>query len=572
MVREDIVEILNNEDMSLQDKKSAILPYLEKRPNIINDFSRNKKNNYKNIASVLLGKKEWMGFLSEQGVAIDYSSRNKIGQNVVHLYVKNMLHRDLNENDKNVFALFGDNINQEDIEGNTPLSIILEKKVLYHKDWPKRFEYVDLLFENGAKFLSNDKINDVIISLCHTVDAEAIKYLLSKGMSVNIEMNNKTLLHFLSDKSKYSSFSENYYEDRLVLFNLLIENGFNFKRINEMDSTFFYNFLYNNNQIEKNKDIIHFIKNSGINHLLTLREVLSLIHKSFYKNSIDSLKKILNNFDSVDINYKGEKDNLNLLSLLFIERDTITVPREKDFYCELIYFLIENNINLNTNVRCFDQDSVISYCYHGTIYSEKSNRPVGKVHIISELMESLRYKESAYSQPVLKYIIDNFQGEAFLPIRMPFGDFFVYCSSNKECEDSLLRLLSKNEVNNWQEITQNQYIDNTVRNKYLETPINRRCHLKNILSEFLRINEKNNNFNISEAYYNFAYKEDLDNDSLFSKQEILDTLKIIEVPSYEKKKINIKKELEVLITTEIERKKLQETYLNVSIKTPIKRI
>lgn len=571
MVREDIVEILNNEDMSLQDKKSAILPYLEKSPNIINEFSRNKNNNYKNIASVLLGKKEWMGFLSEQGVAIDYSSRNKIGQNVVHLYVRNMLRRDLNENDKNVFALFGDNINQEDIEGNTPLSIILEKKVLYHKDWPRRFEYLDLLFENGAIFLSNDKINDVVISLCHTADAEAIKYLLSKGMSVNIEMNNKTLLHCLNDKSKYSSFSENYYEDRLVLFNLLIGNGFNFKRINEMDSTFFYNFLYNN-PIEKNKDIIHFIKNSGINHLLTFREVLSLIHKSFYKNSIDSLKRILNDFDSVGINYKGEQDNLNLLSLLFMERDTITVPREKDFYCELIYLLIENNINLNTNVRCFDQDSVISYCYHGTIYSEKSNRPVGKTHIISELMESLRYKESAYSQPVLKYIIDNFQCEAFLPIRMPFGDFFVYCSSNKECEDSLLRLLSKNEVNNWQEITQNQYIDNTVRNKYLETPINRRCHLKNILSEFLRINEKNNNFNISEAYYNFAYKEDLDNDSLFSKQEILDTLKIIEVPSYEKKKINIKKELEVLITTEIERKKLQETYLNVSIKTPIKRI
>lgn len=319
----------------------------------------------------------------------------------------------------------------------------------------------------------------------------------------------------------------------------------------------------------------------------TINEVIQLANENFYRKDVNSLKNIVSFFRENNIFFDGEKEGFNLLSFLMQEEnddfylnDSVLERRSKNVI-DYFTYLKDENILLNTNVRVFDSETLYCFYHYGSAFCMEKNQPSGNIHIICAILKLFKNRKAEEIIPVIEYITDNFKGEPFLNISIhmldPSDKFFLSeCIKNEECVSLLLILMDLNPFVFWSGLTSFEYSGTKLKYKFLENPVNKSCHIQNILCEFIArhsLQNRSKNISLGEAYNKWLYKKDIEDKILFSDKDVMETMYKLKNNSFFYEKYGpAYEELNSFFEANIEKKYLDKKIINVDTQKNMKRL
>ncbi|CAM1335060.1 ankyrin repeat domain-containing protein [Tenacibaculum aestuariivivum] len=212
-------------------------------------------------------------------VFFKYLDSLKINSKITNLKGKNPLHNlayaNKNVNVFNYFITKGNNINQADDNGNTPLLNASEKNSL---------EIIQLLASKTKNINHTNKEGKTALTYAIKNSTEVIKLLLDKGADVSIiDANGNNLSHYLF--KTYNVKKENEFIEKL---NLLKAKGLDIKKTQKNGNTLYHL------AIEKQSiGMLNFIKNYKIDINVKNKKGLSAIQKAVLIAKDDKLIKYL---------------------------------------------------------------------------------------------------------------------------------------------------------------------------------------------------------------------------------------------------------------------------------------
>lgn len=320
----------------------------------------------------------------------------------------------------------------------------------------------------------------------------------------------------------------------------------------------------------------------------TINEVIQLAHENFYKKDVESLKKLICFFRENNIVFQGDKEGFNLLSFLVQEEndynfylpDSVLQRRSKNFI-DYFTYLKNENIFLNTNVRVFDSETLYCFYRYGSAFCMEKNQPSGKIHLIRAIIESFQNRTPEEIVPVLEYIIDNYKGKPFLDISINMPDvsdkaFLLKCIKNEKCASLLVKIMNLNPFIFWPGITNFEYSGTELKYKFLENPINKSCHIQNVLRDFIEhysLQARSKHISLGEAYNKWLYKIDIEDENLFLDKDIIEAMYQLKKNDFFYKEYSqAYEELNSFFEASREKKYLDKKIINVDNQKNMKRL